>query len=131
MSRSKRSSRRRESSEQNAPSNNDWAYGLHTLEEMLRSQVDSIDEIIVAEGAKGKLARLAQEAQELGVLVKHRPRKFLQRLLGNVNFQGVGIKTRDFRYQVFLRSFWEFQPDYQIIENNHLNFYRFMEYFFK
>ena len=77
---------------------NDWAYGLHTLEEMLRSQVQAIDEIIVMEGAKGKLARMAQEAQEQGLLVKFRPRTFLQRLLGDVNFQGVGIKVRDFPY---------------------------------
>lgn len=93
-----RSRSKRSPQEQTAPADRGWAYGLHTLEEMLRSQQESIDEIVVMEGAKGKLARLAQEAQELGLLVKYRPRKFLQRLLGDANFQGVGIKVRDFPY---------------------------------
>lgn len=76
----------------------DWAYGIHTLEEMLASPTSQIDEIVIAENARGKLVRLSQEAIAQGYLVKRRPKAFLSRLLGPVNHQGVGIKVQQFPY---------------------------------
>lgn len=76
----------------------DWAYGIHTLEEMIQGSVSEIEEIMVADQVQGKLLRLIQEASERGILVRRRPKTFLSRLLGDVNHQGVGIRVKTFPY---------------------------------
>lgn len=100
----RRSSRRK--SHETAPTEADssadvseeWAYGIHTLEEMLNSDDSAIDEIVIAGEAQGKLANLRQEAQKQGHFVRRRPKSYFNRLLGPVNHQGVAIKIRKFAF---------------------------------
>lgn len=96
----KRTSER--SSQETAPhspeSSDQWAYGIHTLEELLASEDPAIDEIVIAGEAQGKLGSLRQQAQDQGHFIRRRPKTYLNRLLGNVNHQGVAIKLRHFAY---------------------------------
>ncbi|TNE49204.1 MAG: 23S rRNA (guanosine(2251)-2'-O)-methyltransferase RlmB [Deltaproteobacteria bacterium] len=84
--------------EPSADASEEWAYGIHTLEEMLNSNDAAIDEIVIAGEAQGKLANLRQEAQKQGHFVRRRPKSYFNRLLGPVNHQGVAIKLRKFAF---------------------------------
>jgi 23S rRNA (guanosine2251-2'-O)-methyltransferase len=77
---------------------NEFLYGIHTLEELLKARSTEIEEIWIAQGAKGKLARLAQLANQSGYLVRYRPRTYITQQIGSVNHQGVAIRTKQFDY---------------------------------
>lgn len=80
-----------------APQGERLLYGVHPVREALAHRQEEIDEIVVC-GQRGGAAQLAEEAAELGVLVRHRPRALLDRWVPQGNHQGVVARLRSFAY---------------------------------
>lgn len=75
-------------------------YGVNPVKELLRGGGEGLDELWLAEGARGAaVAELERQARAAGARVKHAPRQKLDRLVGVDRHQGVvAILSADFRY---------------------------------
>jgi len=79
----------------------DLIYGLHPVEESLDHSPEKIEEVWIVEKEGRKLNELAKKARSLGVLVRYRPRVYLDRLLPNLNHQGIVARRSTFVYADF------------------------------
>lgn len=75
-------------------------YGVNPVKELLRGGGEGLDELWLAEGARGAaVAELERQARAAGARVKHAPRQKLDRLVGVDRHQGVvAVLSADFRY---------------------------------
>lgn len=75
-------------------------YGVNPVKELLRGGGEGLDELWLAEGARGPaVAELERQARAAGARVKHAPRQRLDRLVGVDRHQGVvAVLSADFRY---------------------------------
>lgn len=76
----------------------DWIYGIHAIQGALEERAAEIGELIVVEGAKGRLAGLVRAARDEGVLVRYRPRDFFDRQVPDKPHQCALARVRDFAY---------------------------------
>ena len=76
---------------------NDLVFGIHPVQLWLKSKIDEIEELWVAEEARGKVQKLAQFAGKLGITVKYKPRSWLAKVCGEGN-QGICLKITPYRY---------------------------------
>ncbi|MCK6510757.1 23S rRNA (guanosine(2251)-2'-O)-methyltransferase RlmB [Myxococcota bacterium] len=79
----------------------DWVFGVHAVKAFLDTRAEEAEEVILPEQAQRTHADLIHKAQESGVLVRYRPRSFLDRLLPQCNHQGVALRRRRFVYASF------------------------------
>lgn len=75
-------------------------FGVNPVKEFLRGGGEGLDELWLAEGARGPaVADLERQAQAAGARVKHAPRQKLDRLAGADRHQGVvAVVSADFKY---------------------------------
>ena len=64
-------------------------YGIHPTLEWLVTRADQLEEIWLREHGRGNGKKVAHEAQKNGVLVRYRPKAFLDRQTPGKNHQGV------------------------------------------
>jgi|GEM_PF-268693 len=83
------------------PPEHDWVFGVHAVKAFLEARAEEAEEVILPEQAQRTHADLIRKAQESGVLVRYRPRSFLDRLLPQCNHQGVALQRRRFVYTSF------------------------------
>lgn len=79
----------------------DLFYGINAVGQLVAQQPAAIEELIVIEGAKGRLAHLAKQARKEGVLLRYRPKTYFTRALPDVSHQGVIARMRSFSYASF------------------------------
>ncbi len=75
----------------------DLIFGIHPVEKWLDSRLDEIEELWAAEDARGKVQKLAQLAGKRGVIVKYKPRTWLNKICGE-GHQGICLKISSYRY---------------------------------
>ncbi len=76
-------------------------YGRQPVLAALRRADGGLEEIVVAPGVKGSwLAEVRQLAQVRGVRLRRRERRFLDRLCGVVNHQGIAARRAAYVYKV-------------------------------
>lgn len=69
--------------------NNDWVYGLHAVESLLKHNADSIQQLVVQQGRHDqRLEPLIQRAHKLHIAVREVPKAELDERIGGVH-QGV------------------------------------------
>lgn len=75
-------------------------FGVNPVKELLRGGGEGLDELWLAEGARGgAVAELERQARATGARVKHAPRQKLDRLADTDRHQGVvAVLSADFRY---------------------------------
>jgi 23S rRNA (guanosine2251-2'-O)-methyltransferase len=76
-------------------------YGVHPTLEWLEQRADQLEEIWLLEHGRGNLKKVAHEAQKQGVLVRYRPKAFLDRQTPGKNHQGVIARRKAFEYTDF------------------------------
>ncbi|MCB9637417.1 MAG: 23S rRNA (guanosine(2251)-2'-O)-methyltransferase RlmB [Myxococcales bacterium] len=79
----------------------DWVFGVHAVRAFLETQATEGEELILLDQGQKATAGFAQMAQESGILVRYRPRSFLERLLPQSNHQGVALRKKSFVYASF------------------------------
>lgn len=75
-----------------------WIYGIHAIQGALEERAGEIGELLVVEGAKGRLAGLVRAARSEGVMVRYRPRDFFDRQVPGKPHQCALARIRDFAY---------------------------------
>ena len=75
-------------------------YGVNPVKELLRGGGEGLDELWLAEGARGPaVAELERQAQAAGARIKHAPRQKLDRLADSDRHQGVvAVLSGAFKY---------------------------------
>ncbi len=77
-------------------------YGVHPVQEILRSVSDEIIRILVLKGKKDRdIEDIQKRALQRGVVVERADREFLNEIAGNRNHQGVICICRDYTYLSF------------------------------
>ena len=80
----------------------EWVYGVHPVEEWLSERADKIEELFLSSERKDQVvARMIRQANDEGVLIRHRPRTYFDRLFPQKNHQGIAIRCRQFAYAAF------------------------------
>lgn len=77
----------------------DVIYGIHAVEEALRSRADGIEHIAVAKDRKdAKLQKIIDECRKKGVRIRFEPREQLERLAKGDRHQGVVAVVAEKKY---------------------------------
>lgn len=79
----------------------DLFYGIHAVKELLEQRPDAIEELLIVEGAKGRLNHLAKVGRSQRVLVRYRPRTFFERHLAGKPHQCIAARMRTFTYHAW------------------------------
>jgi 23S rRNA (guanosine2251-2'-O)-methyltransferase len=75
-----------------------YIYGRHPVSEALRAERGDITKILVAEGARGRLGDLLDEAQQAGIPIEDTSKRALDNLVGGVAHQGIAAAISPFAY---------------------------------
>lgn len=78
--------------------NDEWVYGLHAVNALLRHNPETILELVVLEGRQdSRLADLLKSATALGLATRSANRELLDRVSGSAVHQGVAARCKPFR----------------------------------
>lgn len=77
------------------PKKTHWVGGIHAVRTLLKHGAERIDELVIdAKRQDRRLKTLLDEAKQQGLSLRQVDKKELERLLGDVNHQGVAASTR-------------------------------------
>ena len=76
----------------------DLIFGAHVIGEWLTAQPERLEELLVVHQPNPRVARLAEQARELGMIVTSVPQAQLKQIAGPRNPQGIAARVKPYRF---------------------------------